>query len=153
MIIDSFNDYLNIIILSLYKDSNDNVKVCVRSRPLNDKEIREKNQKVVSVDRNSGQISVRNPNGSADEPPKVFTFDHVFDDVTKQLDIYNLIARPIVDAVLEGYNGTVFAYGQTGTGKTFTMEGVRDQPELRGIIPNSFAHIFSHIAKAGENIK
>lgn len=44
--------------------------------------------------------------------------------------------------------GTIFAYGQTGTGKTFTMEGVRAVPELRGIIPNSFAHIFGHIAKA-----
>ena len=55
--------------------------------------------------------------------------------------------RPIVGFVLEGYNGTVFAYGQTGTGKTFTMEGVRSNPELKGIIPNSFAHIFSHISK------
>ena len=44
--------------------------------------------------------------------------------------------------------GTIFAYGQTGTGKTFTMEGVRAVPELRGIIPNSFAHIFGKIAKA-----
>ena len=44
--------------------------------------------------------------------------------------------------------GTIFAYGQTGTGKTFTMEGVRSVPELRGIIPNSFAHVFGHIAKA-----
>uniref|UniRef100_H2ZL59 Kinesin motor domain-containing protein n=1 Tax=Ciona savignyi TaxID=51511 RepID=H2ZL59_CIOSA len=65
-----------------------------------------------------------------------------------QVDIYNLTARPIVNSVLEGYNGTIFAYGQTGTGKTFTMEGVRTVPELRGIIPNSFAHIFGHIAKA-----
>ena len=47
--------------------------------------------------------------------------------------------------VLEGYNGTVFAYGQTGTGKTFTMEGVRSNPELKGIIPNSFAHIFRNV--------
>ena len=52
------------------------------------------------------------------------------------------VLRPIVGFVLEGYNGTVFAYGQTGTGKTFTMEGVRSNPELKGIIPNSFAHIF-----------
>ena len=44
--------------------------------------------------------------------------------------------------------GTIFAYGQTGTGKTFTMEGVRTIPDLRGIIPNSFAHIFGAIAKA-----
>lgn len=46
------------------------------------------------------------------------------------------------------FAGTIFAYGQTGTGKTFTMEGIRTHPELRGIIPNSFAHIFGHIAKA-----
>ena len=42
--------------------------------------------------------------------------------------------------------GTIFAYGQTGTGKTFTMQGEREPPEKRGIIPNSFAHIFGHIA-------
>ncbi|CAF0841159.1 unnamed protein product [Brachionus calyciflorus] len=131
----------------------DNVKVCVRVRPLNEKEKREGNQKVVSVDKLNGNISVRNPNASADEPPKNFSFDHVFGDDSKQLDIYNLIARPILEAVLEGYNGTVFAYGQTGTGKTFTMEGVRDKPELRGIIPNSFAHVFGHIAKQEGDIK
>lgn len=44
--------------------------------------------------------------------------------------------------------GTIFAYGQTGTGKTFTMEGESVEPEKRGIIPNSFAHIFGHIAKS-----
>ena len=49
--------------------------------------------------------------------------------------------------------GTIFAYGQTGTGKTFTMEGVRTVPELRGIIPNSFAHIFGHIAKMDGDIR
>lgn len=70
-----------------------------------------------------------------------------------QLDVYNQTARPIVSKVLEGYNGTIFAYGQTGTGKTFTMEGVRRVPEMNGIIPNSFAHIFGHISKAGDNVK
>ena len=49
--------------------------------------------------------------------------------------------------------GTVFAYGQTGTGKTFTMEGVRDKPELRGIIPNSFAHVFTNIARTEGDVK
>lgn len=57
------------------------------------------------VDKSTGTISVRNPNGPSDEPPKLYTFDHVFGDDAKQLDIYNLIARPIVEAVLEGYNG------------------------------------------------
>ena len=69
----------------------------------------------------------------------------------KQVDVYNRVARPIVCNVLEGYNGTIFAYGQTGTGKTFTMEGDRSVPELKGIIPNSFAHIFGHIAKSGDD--
>ena len=53
-----------------------------------------------------------------------------------QLDVYNRVARPIVENVLEGYNGTIFAYGQTGTGKTFTMEGNRSVPELKGARKN-----------------
>jgi kinesin family protein 3/17 len=70
-----------------------------------------------------------------------------------QMEVYNHAARPLVQNVLEGYNGTIFAYGQTGTGKTFTMEGNPQAPELRGIIPNSFAHIFGHIAKESERKK
>lgn len=99
------------------------------------------------MDEMRGTITVHKTD-SSNEPPKTFTFDTVFGPESKQLDVYNLTARPIIDSVLEGYNGTIFAYGQTGTGKTFTMEGVRAVPELRGIIPNSFAHIFGHIAKA-----
>lgn len=62
-------------------------------------------------------------------------------------------ARPIVDKVLEGYNGTILAYGQTGTGKTYTMSGNADSPQTKGILPNTFAHIFGHIAKAKDNQK
>lgn len=62
-------------------------------------------------------------------------------------------ARPIVDKVLEGYNGTILAYGQTGTGKTYTMSGCADSPQTKGILPNTFAHIFGHIAKAKDNQK
>ena len=46
-----------------------------------------------------------------------------------------------------GVVGTVFAYGQTGSGKTYTMTGEKGDPERRGVIPNSFDHIFSHIAQ------
>jgi len=49
---------------------------------------------------------------------------------------------------LNGYNGTIFAYGQTGAGKTHTMEGRPDPPHLRGIIPNSFQHIFDYVSSA-----
>ncbi|KAJ1496800.1 Kinesin-like protein kif3a, partial [Coelomomyces lativittatus] len=65
-------------------------------------------------------------------------------------NIYDIAARPIVEAVLNGYNGTVFVYGQTGTGKTFSMQGVTESPELRGIIPNTFHHVFAHIARTPE---
>jgi kinesin family protein 3/17 len=44
---------------------------------------------------------------------------------------------------MEGFNGTVFAYGQTGCGKTYCMEGIRSNEELKGIIPRCFDHIFS----------
>lgn len=94
----------------------------------------------------------------------------------KQVDVYNRTARTIVSSCLEGarrpvfssflcnqpalrwscvlgYNGTIFAYGQTGTGKTFTMEGERNPPELQGIIPNSFAHIFGTIRDAHEDTR
>ncbi|MBN3304171.1 KIF3A protein, partial [Amia calva] len=125
---------------------SDNVKVVVRCRPLSQKEKMMGHKQVVSVDEICGTITV-NKIHSPKEPPKTFTFDTVFGPDSKQLDVYNLTARPIIDSVLEGYNGTIFTYGQTGTGKTFTMEGVRAVPELRGIIPNSFAHVFGHIAK------
>uniref|UniRef100_H2LXR1 Kinesin-like protein n=1 Tax=Oryzias latipes TaxID=8090 RepID=H2LXR1_ORYLA len=129
------------------QEVSDNVKVVVRCRPLNQREKMTGFKQAVTVDEIRGTITV-NKFETAQEPPKTFTFDTVFGPDSKQLDVYNLTARPIVDSVLEGYNGTIFAYGQTGTGKTFTMEGVRAVPELRGIIPNSFAHIFGHIAKA-----
>ena len=48
--------------------------------------------------------------------------------------------------MLEGYNGTVFAYGQTGCGKSYTMMGVQDPPENLGVIPRAFDHIFDHVA-------
>ncbi|XP_028271827.1 kinesin-like protein KIF3A isoform X1 [Parambassis ranga] len=129
------------------QEVSDNVKVVVRCRPLNQKEKMMGHKQAVMVDEIRGTITV-NKLETPQEPPKTFTFDTVFGPDSKQLDVYNLTARPIIDSVLEGYNGTIFAYGQTGTGKTFTMEGVRAVPELRGIIPNSFAHIFGHIAKA-----
>ncbi|XP_064610162.1 kinesin-like protein KIF3A isoform X2 [Liolophura sinensis] len=132
---------------------SDNVRVCVRCRPMNEKEKSTGCKLCVNVDTVRCAIIVKNPSGTNDEPPKTFTFDTVFGTDCKQVDIYNEVARPIVECVLEGYNGTIFAYGQTGTGKTFTMEGVRAIPELRGIIPNSFAHIFGAISKAEEGAR
>ncbi|XP_046401974.1 kinesin-like protein KIF3A [Ischnura elegans] len=130
----------------------ENVRVVVRVRPLNEDEVQAGYRKVVQVNTMQGMVTVENPCPSAPgEPARTFTFDLVFDLDSKQTDVYNEIARPIVSKVLEGYNGTIFAYGQTGTGKTFTMQGDWEDPHLKGIIPNSFAHIFGYIAKSKED--
>ncbi|KAG7472328.1 hypothetical protein MATL_G00107710 [Megalops atlanticus] len=128
--------------------SSESVKVVVRCRPMNEKEKAANFERVVSVDVKLGQVAVRNPKGSAHEHPKVFTFDSVYDWNSKQVELYDETFRPLVDSVLLGFNGTIFAYGQTGTGKTYTMEGVRNDPERRGVIPNSFEHIFTHISRS-----
>ena len=74
----------------------------------------------------------------------------MYDWNSRQEDIFNETAYPIIDNVLQGYNGTIFAYGQTGCGKTHTMLGIPDDPQMRGIIPNCFAHIFGFIDEQKE---
>ena len=55
-----------------------------------------------------------------------------------------IVFFPVLD-VLMGYNGTIFAYGQTSSGKTHTMEGIMENPDLQGIIPRIVNDIFNHI--------
>lgn len=83
-----------------------------------------------------------NPKADRSEAPKAFTYDSSYGPDSAQEQVYINTAYPIVESVLDGYNGTIFAYGQTGTGKTFTMEGKADPPEMRGIIPRAFEQIF-----------
>ncbi|NXX76787.1 KIF3B protein, partial [Urocolius indicus] len=128
--------------------SSESVRVVVRCRPMNSKEQTASYEKVVTVDVKLGQVLVRSPRGASHELPKTFTFDAVYDWNSKQVELYDETFRPLVDSVLQGFNGTIFAYGQTGTGKTYTMEGVRGDPEKRGVIPNSFDHIFTHISRS-----
>mmetsp|Transcript_40494 Transcript_40494/g.89986 ORF Transcript_40494/g.89986 Transcript_40494/m.89986 type:complete len:782 (-) Transcript_40494:415-2760(-) len=129
------------------KDKSEAVKVVVRCRPMNGKEKADGRQRIVDMDVDQGQVKVKNPKADDREPPKAFTFDQVYDWNCTQTEIFDITARPIVDSCMEGYNGTIFAYGQTGTGKSHTMEGKDDPPELRGIIPNTFEYVFSMIAK------
>nr|XP_061806287.1 kinesin-like protein KIF3C [Nerophis lumbriciformis] len=129
--------------------SSESVKVVVRCRPLNRKE--ESNGPsggIVQMDLRLGQVILRNPRASHSEPQKTFTFDAVYDANSKQRDLYDESVRPLIDSVLAGFNGTIFAYGQTGTGKTYTMQGMWLDPEKRGVIPNAFDHIFTHISRS-----
>lgn len=137
-------------------DQSENIKVVARCRPMSKKEMEHNCTSIVQFDHASKTITVDMPASQERSPmaaqaeSKMFTFHHAFSTESSQEEVYNAVARPIVENVLEGYNGTIFAYGQTGSGKTFTMEGQSSPPELKGIIPNSFAQIFSSIAKAKE---
>ena len=73
-----------------------------------------------------------------------FHFDNVFDESSSTPEIYHVIARPITKAVLKGYNGSVFMYGQTTSGKTYTMLGT---PKSPGILPCTLRDVFNEIHK------
>ena len=127
---------------SIVPEKNEAVKVAIRCRPLNDKETTQGHVKIVNINKARGEISVQKPQV---EETKQFTFDMVYGDDAEQGNIYVESSSPIVANVLEGYNGTIFAYGQTGTGKTHTMTGVIGDENLRGIMPRAFDDIFRSI--------
>jgi hypothetical protein len=125
------------------KADPESVQVHIRCRPLSGTEKKDKREICVDFDERRGEIVI---NGSGDVQ-KNFTFDRVYPMGTAQEILYDESARVIVDSVLTGYNGTIFAYGQTGTGKTYTMEGPDNVDSFadRGIIPRAFKHIFDEI--------
>ena len=159
----------NTIPLSQY----DNLKVSIRVRPPLPRETEEgipfRSIAIVSQDHKS--ISLAEYLGAEldeierqrewEEKPHLFqlhrfTFDSVFDLDSTQLDVYNQTAKPAVMSVLEGYNSTIFAYGQTGTGKTYTMEGFtyNNKDPARGIIQRTIEDIFYFIeSTSNENTK
>lgn len=125
---------------------SENIRVVVRCRPINQKELNDGHKQVVKMEPQRGVVSLCKGGIDKDNDPKTFQFNSCFPwDCTQQL-VYDDAARPIVDSVLEGYNGTILAYGQTGTGKTYTMEGVVENQEHKGIILHAFDHIFAHIS-------
>ncbi|XP_016007190.2 kinesin-like protein KIF21A isoform X11 [Rousettus aegyptiacus] len=79
---------------------------------------------------------------------KAFTFDHVFDIDSQQEQIYTQCIEKLIEGCFEGYNATVFAYGQTGAGKTYTMGtgfDVNIIEEEQGIISRAVKHLFKSI--------
>lgn len=129
------------------------IEVFVRVRPMNDAE-KSKGLAVVDVSSNHKEIIVTEKTVLADRRTKTFHFDKVFGQNSKQVDVYNVVVYPLIKEVLDGYNCTVFAYGQTGTGKTFTMEGDRlngqssvswNKDPVSGIIPRALSHMFDEL--------
>lgn len=77
-----------------------------------------------------------------------FKFDHVFASHCTNLEVYERTSKPIIDKLLMGFNATIFAYGMTGSGKTFTMSG--NEQEL-GLIPLSVSYLFTNIMEQSMN--
>ncbi|KAK6142088.1 hypothetical protein DH2020_012190 [Rehmannia glutinosa] len=128
------------------KDKGVNVQVVVRCRPLSEEEVRLRTPVVISCNDNRREVcAVQNiANKQID---RTFLFDKVFGPSSQQRDLYDQAVWPIVFEVLEGYNCTIFAYGQTGTGKTYTMEGGARKkngefPSDAGVIPRAVRQIF-----------
>ncbi|XP_052461320.1 kinesin heavy chain-like isoform X1 [Carassius gibelio] len=120
-----------------------NIKVLCRFRPLNQAEILRGDRFLPTFQGDDTVIIGGKP----------YAFDHVFPTNTTQEQVYNTCAKQIVKDVLGGYNGTIFAYGQTSSGKTHTMEGKLHDPQQMGIIPRIAEDIFNHIFSMDENLE
>ncbi|XP_076636347.1 kinesin-like protein Klp61F [Colletes latitarsis] len=136
------------------RDRKQHVQVFVRVRPINNAEKIGKSMTVVDTPSNKEIFIRERPH---DKFTKKFTFDRVFGSFSTQVEVYNAVVHPMVEEVLAGYNCTVFAYGQTGTGKTFTMEGVDIDPSLHwrtdnnvGIIPRALSDLFDELLITAE---
>ncbi|XP_022887250.1 kinesin-like protein KIN-5C [Olea europaea var. sylvestris] len=132
------------------KEKGVNVQVLLRCRPFSGDELRNKAPEVVTCKEYQREVSV-SQNIAGKHFDRVFTFDKVFGPDAQQKDLYEQAIVPIVDEVLEGFNCTIFAYGQTGTGKTYTMEGEckrsksgpnGELPPAAGVIPRAVKQIF-----------
>ncbi|PVV04574.1 hypothetical protein BB560_000925 [Smittium megazygosporum] len=97
-----------------------NIHVVVRCRSLSEKEISQKGESFNSIlSLKDNQIVYKNGSNT-----KEYSFDRVYSPDTEQETLYEEIGKPMLEEVLKGFNCTIFAYGQTGTGKTYTMEGI-----------------------------
>ncbi|KAJ9559081.1 hypothetical protein OSB04_013695 [Centaurea solstitialis] len=130
------------------KDKGVNVQVILRCRPLSEDEVRAKTPTVVACNEDEQEVTITQNMGNK-LIDKTFSFDKVFGPSSKQKDLYDEVVGPIVKEALEGYNWTIFAYGQTGTGKTYTMEGEGGKTkngefhEDVGVIPRAVEQLFN----------
>ncbi|XP_076011347.1 kinesin heavy chain-like isoform X3 [Genypterus blacodes] len=119
------------------------VRVMCRFRPLNEAEINRGDKYIPKFKDDDTVVITASP----------YMFDRVLPPNTSQGQVYDQCAKQIVKDVLGGYNGTIFAYGQTSSGKTHTMEGKLHNPQLMGIIPRISHDIFDHIYSMDENLE
>ncbi|XP_038677298.1 kinesin-like protein KIF1B isoform X20 [Scyliorhinus canicula] len=129
--------------------SGASVKVAVRVRPFNSRETGKDSKCIIQMQGSSTSIiNPRNPK----ESPKSFSFDYSYwshtspedPDFASQSQVYNDIGKEMLQHSFEGYNVCIFAYGQTGAGKSYTMMGKQDK-DHEGIIPQLCEDLFEKI--------
>ncbi|KAJ3352849.1 hypothetical protein GGF32_003544 [Allomyces javanicus] len=122
---------------SVMGDESGRIKVFVRVRPVLAHEANEKDAPVVTTDPDASQITIFDNV----KKPASFVFDHVFPPATDNRTVYAEVGKPLVEACLRGFNGTLVAYGQTGTGKTTTLSA------SDGVIPRALRQLFRAMAR------
>lgn len=132
--------YFNLI----EKDAATSVKVVVRCRPPSSTEKSAGIENILSTDNDINEILLQ-----FKATTRSYKYDKVFGQLSSQEDVYKDSALQIVNDVLDGYNGTVVVYGQTGTGKTYTLEGSVENAKNKGIIPRAINTIFESLKKRG----
>ena len=149
------------LLKELQKVNNDFIKVFVRFRPLNDLEnglLSDNCGWTTPKFIDESTIGIYSTKEIKDKDAQIpgnliFKYDKVFKLDSPQNEIYEYVGKRIVDDVMEGYNGTIFAYGQSGSGKTYTMYGPDIFDDLyKGIIPRIVEDIFNYVEKADDNV-
>ena len=129
------------------KQTSESIKCVVRCRPLNDKE-KTLATKCISISSDSKVIFVDNKDEKNKLAQTQYAMDKIFDEDVTQEQLFNEIGIPLLNNFLSGYNCTIFCYGQTGAGKTYTMIGPFEQlyekeSFLHGLIPRIIHFIFN----------
>ena len=117
-------------------------------RPRSDAEIGNEAPEVVQCNELHREVQLTQSINKKEYARK-YHFDRVYDADTSQERLYETAVAPMVDEVLQGFNCTVFAYGQTGTGKTHTMTGNMENQNEAGVIPRAVGHIFRYLNALG----
>ncbi|KAJ1982596.1 hypothetical protein H4R35_000222 [Dimargaris xerosporica] len=120
----------------------DHINVTIRVRPLNQRELAQPTTGDAWTIQKDTITQVRRQGGSRPSIGNSYTFDHVFDPLQTTAEVFDSVAQDIISSTMDGFNGTIFAYGQTSSGKTHTMYGSAEEP---GIIGLSIRRIFEHI--------
>ncbi|KAK8277051.1 hypothetical protein V6Z12_D10G238800 [Gossypium hirsutum] len=137
-----------------FDDDNDpgRVRVAVRLRPRNAEDLLSDADfaDCVELQPELKRLKLRKNNWSSES----YKFDEVFTGTASQKRVYEVVAKPVVESVLSGYNGTVMAYGQTGTGKTFTLGRLgKDDASERGIMVRALEDIVANVYLASDTVE